>query len=343
MDNETSMTLKNLHQEYLPAIERELVKVLGLVDSDACPDLMTMMAYHLGWEGENAGPEATGKRIRPLLVLLTCSAAGGDWELALPVAASVELIHNFSLLHDDIEDQSPLRRGRPTVWKRWGIPQAINTGDTMFTLAHLATLSLDMKTPPKTTLIASKIIQKTCLALTQGQYLDISYENRDDITINDYWSMISGKTAALLSACTELGALVAGTNQEIQEHYRSFGYHLGLAFQVLDDILGIWGDVTKMGKSSTSDLITRKKTLPILYGIENNQMFAEKWKKGDITPNEASSLARQLEAEGARDFTQKAANQLTQKALDSFRNAKPSGEAGEALHELANSLLKRNQ
>ena len=332
----------NLFKEILlPTIEADLKKTIERIDRDHYPLLVSMMSYHLGWEGENAGPKATGKRIRPLLVLLTCSAAGGDWKLALPAAVSVELIHNFSLLHDDIEDHSSLRRGRPTVWKKWGIPQAINTGDAMFSLAHLAMLDLEETISSKVSLDASKIIQNACLALTKGQFLDISYEDKDEISIEDYWLMISGKTAALISTCTELGALISGTKQDIVENYCSFGYNLGLAFQVLDDLLGIWGDSLKIGKSNSSDLVTRKKTLPILFGLQNNQAFADRWKQGKIELDEVADIARQLEVEGARSYTKQAANQLTQTALEFFYKAKPSGEAGKALEELTNSLLNR--
>jgi geranylgeranyl diphosphate synthase type I len=302
-----------------------------------------MMAYHLGWEGEKAGPEATGKRIRPLLVLLTCSAAGGNWKQALPAAAAVELIHNFSLLHDDIEDRSPLRRGRPTVWVEWGIPQAINTGDAMFSLAHLVLLNLKKELSQSITLDSAEILQQTCLALTQGQHLDIAYEDQENLHIDDYWLMIGGKTAALLSACTELGALAAGTSRSIQQHYQAFGFNLGLAFQVLDDLLGIWGDAAKIGKSNASDLVTGKKTLPVLYGLEKDQAFAARWQQGNIIPEEVPTLAWQLETEGARTYTQMQANRLTEKALDAFTAAQPQGDAGEALRELANRLLQREQ
>jgi geranylgeranyl diphosphate synthase type I len=337
------MPLSAFYSMFLPAIEKSLKEAASLVDGESYPDLQAMMAYHLGWEGENAGPEATGKRIRPLLVLLTCSAAEGNWEWALPAAAAVELIHNFSLLHDDIEDHSPLRRGRPTVWARWGIPQAINTGDAMFALAHLVLLQLEKTTSAPTTLQAVRILLQTCLDLTQGQHLDISYEKREGLEIEDYWRMVEGKTAALLSACTELGALTAGARQEKQQHYRVFGFNLGLAFQALDDILGIWGDAEKIGKSNASDLVTGKKTLPVLYGLKNNQAFASRWKEGEITFDEVPSIARQLEAEGARTYTQGQANLLTQKALDAFTAAQPQGAAGEALQELANMLLQREQ
>ena len=336
------MTIK-LQETLIPAIETELKRTIELIDRERYPLLGAMMAYHLGWEGENAGQEATGKRIRPLLVLLTCSAAGGDWTKALPAAVSVELIHNFSLLHDDIEDQSDLRRGRQTVWKIWGIPQAINTGDAMFSLAHLAMLYLQETTSVNISLSASRVLQNACLELTKGQFLDISYEEKEEISIDEYWLMIGGKTAALLSACTELGALISGAEQDQLERYRSFGYHLGLAFQVLDDLLGIWGDTNKIGKSNTSDLVTKKKTLPILYGLQNNRGFAKRWKQGEITPDEVADIAKQLEAEGARSYTQEVANRLTQNALEAYHNAIPTGEAGKTLEELANTLLRRDQ
>lgn len=336
------MTTK-LQETLLPAIELELKRTIELINREKYPLLGTMMAYHLGWEGEDSGPEATGKRIRPLLVLLTCSAAGGYWKKALPAAASVELIHNFSLLHDDIEDQSDLRRGRQTVWKIWGIPQAINTGDAMFSLAHLALLGLEKTTSSDISLHASRVLQNACLGLTKGQFLDISYEEKDEISIDDYWLMIGGKTAALLSASTELGALISGAEPDQLENYRSFGYHLGLAFQVLDDLLGIWGDTDKIGKSNTSDLVTKKKTLPIIYGLQNNQGFAKRWKQGEITPDEVAEIAKQLEVEGARSYTQEAANRLTQSALEAYQNAMPTGNAGRTLEELASILLRRDQ
>ena len=173
-----------------------------------------MLAYHMGWEGEGAGPAARGKRIRPLLVLLTSGAAQGDWKNALPAAAAVELIHNFSLIHDDIQDGSDQRRGRPTVWKLWGTAQAINSGDAMFALAHLTIFRLAGTTNEHTAFQAAHMLQETCLELTKGQFLDMSYETQSQLMIDDYWPMVSGKTAALLATCTELGALVAGQMKE---------------------------------------------------------------------------------------------------------------------------------
>ncbi len=327
--------------DMLPSIEVELKNAVDSSNIPALADFHNMMAYHMGWEGEGAGPGATGKRIRPLLVLLTCAAAGGQWQHALPASAAVELLHNFSLIHDDIEDNSPLRRGRSTVWVKWGIPQAINTGDAMLTLAHLTILRLADHINPIIALEAVRILQQTCLELTKGQYLDISYENRSDLALDDYWPMISGKTGALISACTHLGALTAQADRVIQAAYRMFGYNLGLAFQTLDDLLGIWGNAANTGKSAQSDLVSGKKSLPVLYGLGQNKAFAQRWREGPILLGEVESVARLLEQEGARDYTQETAACLTDKALGALEVARPTGPAGDELYTLANQLLKR--
>lgn len=335
------MTLSQLNEIYRPAIEKELQTAVAYANGNGLEELHTMMAYHMGWEGEGAGPVATGKRIRPLLLLLSTQAAGGDWQKALPGAAAVELIHNFSLIHDDIEDNSPLRRGRPTLWTKWGVPLAINTGDSMFTLAHLALLRLEKTTNHRITLTATGVLQNTCLHLTQGQHLDISYEDMRNLTIDAYWPMVSGKTAALLSACTEIGALVADVDENTRNAYQRFGRNLGLAFQVLDDTLGIWGDAAKIGKSNASDLVAGKKSLPVLYGLGQNGDFAHRWLKSPIMAEEVSSIATQLETEGALDYAQTEANRLTEIALSALEEAQPRGEAGYALTQLANKLLQR--
>lgn len=335
------MSLNKLTALYRQAVEEELRQVVSLVNGKDCEQLHNMLSYHMGWEGENAGEEAQGKRIRPLLVLLTCASAGGQWQHALPAAAAVELVHNFSLIHDDIEDKSPLRRGRPTMWSRWGVAQAINAGDAMFTLAHLSILSLDKVTGAPVAVEACRLINTTSLRLTQGQYLDLAYESQAGLSSDAYWSMVHGKTAALLAACTELGALVAGAGQGRREAFEEFGAALGLAFQAKDDLLGIWGDVALTGKSTDSDLLSGKKSLPIIFGLGLDGAFARRWSQGSITAAEIPTLAAQLEREGARDYTQRTANRLTQQALAALNIAGPQGEAGEALVELAKKLLSR--
>ncbi len=335
------MSLSSLSEHYLPAIETTLQQAVERLRQPGLEELRHMLAYHMGWEGEGAGPEAHGKRIRPLLVLLTAEAAGGSWSKALPAAAAVELVHNFSLIHDDIEDDSPLRRGRPTVWAKWGVAQAVNAGDTMFTLAHLTVLGLAQTVSTSIALQAAQALQETCLELTQGQYLDLSYESRLDLGEADYWPMVGGKTAALLSACACLGALAANASPATCDAYAHFGRLLGLAFQAQDDLLGIWGDMALTGKSTASDLLAGKKSLPVLYGLSRGGAFARRWGQGPITEAEVGALAAQLEAEGGRAHTQEQADRLTVEALQALEDAHPQGEAGQALRELARRLLNR--
>ena len=333
------MDLKPLHSH----IELELQKQVSRLDSPRTNVFHEMLTYHMGWTGEGAGPEATGKRIRPLLVLLCTSSCGANWQSALPAAASIELVHNFSLVHDDIQDNSPTRRGRDTTWVKWGAPMAINVGDALFVIANQAIIDLKENYPAEIVLRAAEILNDTCLELTRGQYLDISYEGRTDLTVEDYWPMISGKTAALLSGCCHIGSWLGGADDSRQEAYRAFGHYLGLAFQAQDDILGIWGDEAVTGKSAASDLVEGKNSLPVLAGLGKKGTFAERWAKGPIQPEEVEEVRRSLASEGGLIVAQDASKQMTDLALMSLREADPQGEAGEALFELADKLLKRDQ
>ena len=335
------MALEEYFRILLPAIEKELKRAIATVDRPNLKDLWEMQAYHMGWQGIENNTGSGRKRIRPLLVLLVNEASGGEWKHALPAAAAVELVHNFSLIHDDIQDNSPLRRGRMTVWKRWGIPQAINTGDTMFTLAHLTMLHLAEFVPANITLQAVGLLQEACLELTKGQFLDLSFESREEITINEYWSMIEGKTAKLISTCTELGALIGQADNKVRQAYREFGRFLGLAFQVQDDYLGIWGEAERTGKSTASDLLSGKKSLPVLFGLTQKGKFAKRWKKGNILQEEVPDLANQLAIEGGQDFTTQRVNEYILSAKLTLQAARPQGEAGKALIELSEQLLDR--
>ncbi len=327
----------------LSSIELELNQQVSRFDTPRTQAFHEMLTYHMGWTGEGAGPEATGKRIRPMMVLLSTAACGSDWQSALPAAAAVELVHNFSLVHDDIQDNSDKRRGRPTTWVKWGMPMAINVGDALFVMSNQAIIDLKENHPAEIVVRAAEILHNTCLELTRGQFLDMSYEERTDLSVEDYWPMISGKTAALLSACCHIGALLGGADNAKQESYRSFGNYLGLAFQVQDDILGIWGDEVLTGKSAASDLVEGKNSLPVLAGLSANGKFAARWQQGPIRADEVQELARLLASEGGYETAMDAAKQMTDLALMSLREADPQGEAGDALFELADKLLKRNQ
>jgi len=341
--------MTDLINSMLTSIEEELQRQVSRLNQPHTKIYHEMLTYHMGWSGVNAGPEATGKRIRPLLVLLTSESAAtttGEssittWKNALPAAAAVELIHNFSLVHDDIQDHSDKRRGRSTVWVNWGIPQAINAGDGLFVLSNLAITDLIKYYPAEIVVKASQTLHNTCLDLTRGQYLDMSYENRSDLVVDDYWPMTSGKTAALLSCCCAIGALLGGADDASVDAYRSFGHYLGLAFQVQDDILGIWGDENLTGKSSASDLVVGKKSLPVIVGLGKKGKFAARWSQGPILPEEVEELAVLLASEGGYGFSHEVARQMTDLAVNSLREANPQGVAGEALMDIADRLLKR--
>jgi geranylgeranyl diphosphate synthase type I len=336
-----SNTVDGLYTAYLDAIEDNLKQAVSRANDFGNTQLYDMLAYHMGWKVGGKGSEARGKRIRPLLLLLSCSAAGGDWKRALPGATAVELVHNFSLIHDDIEDHSPLRRGRQTLWKKWGIPQAINAGDAMFALAHLEAIRLAKTVDASTGLQAVEILQRTCFHLTHGQYLDLSYESRNDLSVDDYWPMVEGKTAALISASTQLGSLAAFGDAHLCEIYRQFGRLIGLAFQVQDDLLGIWGNSSLTGKSSQSDLVTGKITLPVLYGLSQGGEFAGRWKQGRVHSDEVPQITHLLELSGAREFAHTQVTRLLGEALATFSQVNPAGIAAEALVSLASSLVNR--
>ena len=337
------MELENTIKEMLPHIESELHYSIDEYISSDTPELKTMLDYHMGWEGEGNGIHAQGKRIRPLLVLLSAGAINSKWENALPAAAAVELLHNFSLIHDDIQDNSSFRRGRPTVWKKWGVAQAINAGDLLFTIANLAIFRINQGLSSDKIISASLLLHNSSVNLTHGQYLDISYESRNNIEVDSYWKMIEGKTASLLGCCTEMGALIAGCEPDRQLAFKQFGFTLGLAFQIIDDWLGIWGDSAQTGKSTHSDLVSGKKTLPILFALSQKGKFSRIWENGKINPEDVTEISKILENEGAREYTEITAKKLTIESLQFLEEAAIFQDYKNALIDLSNVLLSRNK
>ncbi len=342
------MSLKSASEKYLPFIEAELRQVVTPHDPCLAP-FYGMMRYHLGWVDEGFAPSkgGAGKGLRPLLCLLTCQASGGDPNQALPAAAAIELVHNFSLVHDDIEDRSPVRRGRATVWKLWGAPQAINVGDSLFALAHLAMQRLaDRGVPHGRVLTALEILDQTCLALTEGQYLDLSFEVRLDVGVDEYLAMIRGKTAALFSAAAQLGALIAESEPQTIACYRRFGENLGLAFQIVDDILGIWGDPQVTGKPTADDIRQCKKTLPIVRALEVEKKTANKslrdiYQRAALDEEAVKAVLNILEDSGARRYAEATAKGYYQKALAELDVTDVGNEARDDLRELAAFLIER--
>jgi geranylgeranyl diphosphate synthase type I len=249
----------------LTDIETEMAAMLEVRGGHARP-LYDMLAYHLGLDG--TGPH--GKRMRPLLGLLAYQSLGGEYEPALPGAAAVELGHNFSLVHDDIEDADRERRHRPTLWALYGVPLAINAGDALFALSRLALYRLlDRGFSEERVLSLMRVYDETCLALCEGQYLDISFERQEHVTVEAYFEMIGKKTAALIGASVQAGALLATDDETIGEQYRAFGYDLGIAFQMADDVKGSFWSSADSGKVEAGDIRRRKKTLPIVWALEH--------------------------------------------------------------------------
>ena len=253
-------------QEMREALEKDLKSSLFPLQNEYGSEMVEMISYHLGWnEAEN---QSSGKRIRPLIALLCCAALGGEWPTAIPVASAIELIHNFSLVHDDIEDNSVTRRGRPTIWKEWGIAKAINLGDSIFVLSRLACYRLNDFNIPKDRIVdVLRTLDEACLDLTIGQQMDLFFEALASVELETYLRMIQGKTSALISAAAACGGMIAGAQGHEIERLFEYGHHLGLAFQIRDDILGIWGETSITGKPTDDDLISRKKNLPLLYGL----------------------------------------------------------------------------
>jgi geranylgeranyl diphosphate synthase type I len=326
----------------LNALEADLRQAVRLPGDSRYAGIGEMISHHFGWSDDDA--QARGKRIRPLLTLLSCAALGGEWQSALPAATAVELIHNFSLVHDDIQDNSTERRGRPTVWSLWGVPQAINTGDALLVMGRIANHRLlDQGVAAATVLEVQRLLDLACLRLTEGQHLDLAFERREAVTAEEYLGMIEGKTAALVSAACGCGALVADATPRAVEACRQFGRHLGLAFQITDDLLGIWGEPSVTGKPAGDDLRSRKKTLPAVYGLATSADFRRLWEKAASEAADISAMAGALEACGARAHVQEAANEHTNLALAELERASLRGDAGTELRDLAARLLARDR
>jgi geranylgeranyl diphosphate synthase, type I len=306
-----------------------------------------MQEYQLGWRDEQLAPTQVdlGKLLRPQLTLLACRVAGGDPQRALPLAAGIQLIHDFSLIHDDIEDNSDTRRGRPTVWKLWGLAQGINTGDGMYVVAHLALHQLSQAgAPADVTLEVLKRFDQTILTICEGQFLDLSFEG--DLAINeaDYLAMISRKTAALTAAASGLGAIVGGADAATAKALFEYGENLGLTFQIQDDVLGIWGDPELTGKPFAADLYRRKVSLPIIHALhsaERRETLAQIYSQPEIGAHDVRNMLDILDQAGSRGYTEGVAEHYHHQALSALDAARGSAAALAEIRAISERLLKR--
>lgn len=343
------MNIQTRFDRYLQAIEKELKATLK-VPHEVLAFFYGMMHYHLGWVDEHfiACDVYRGKRLRPLFCLLTCEAVSGDFSPALPAAAAVEIVHNFSLIHDDIEDNSPTRRHRTTVWKLWGIPQGINVGDGLFVQAYLALSHLvERGVPHARALSAQRALIEAALTLCEGQYLDMTFEPRLDVSLDEYLWMIRNKTATLLACSCQLGAMVVSDDSTLIAHYRRFAENLGMAFQIQDDILGIWGQEEVTGKSAVGDIQQRKKTLPFVYAVsvagqdEAGRRLKEIYSRPVIDERAVAEVLDILAAVGAREYALEMGAEYHRLALKELEATGVDNAAQASLRDLANLLVGR--
>ena len=322
---------------------RELELFLrSLLDRPAAPLLYRMARYHLGWEDEHGVPAASGgKGARPALCLLACEAAGGQWQSALPAAAAVELVHNFSLIHDDIQDQDRERHHRPAVWTVWGEAQAINAGDALLALARLALTRLDGQAHNAAFVAqAGRVLDEATLEMVEGQVMDLDLEGRPRVGLEEYFDMVGRKTGALFACALELGVLAAGADLAARESFRRLGRSLGVAFQVRDDILGVWGNEATTGKPTGADIARRKNSLPVVLAFgaaersqadELRRVYAGGDVPGVLTTFERLSVRRKCEQLAA----EKAADAMN--LLDSLELSSP---AAAEIREVTSFLLE---
>ena len=336
--------MNNLMDQMRLWVDQQIGLMLETPLLDCLAELKNMLAWQLGMDGTPGSEFARGKRIRPLLLLLTAYAQGGNWENTLSAAAAVELMHNFSLIHDDIEDGSELRRGRPTVWVKWGTAQAINAGDAMLGLAQLAVLRDAENMPAKDGISLFRRFNRTLLELTGGQHLDLVYEGASELNVHQYDRMVAGKTGALLAACFEMGAVAGGAEASQVEQMFSVGRAVGRAFQIQDDWLGIWGSEQVTGKSSRSDLLVKKKTFPVVMGLESVSDFKSLWQRNKkIDLSLANSLADLLAESGMKELTEEEFNQEYDLALKRLQGLDLVEGRVQPLRELLLSMRNRSQ
>lgn len=331
------------HREPLEASLRTLL------DAQQPPQLRRMLRYHLGWEEADGAPAShTGKRLRPSLCLLVCEALGGDVRLALPLAAAVELVHNFSLVHDDVQDRDRKRHGRDTVWAIWGEAQAINAGDALLAIAHSALASAaEAGLPAEATVQATSLLSERTLEMVGGQVMDLEFERRTDVSQEEYLAMVSRKTGALFDASLALGAIAAGAPLSVVEAMGRCGRSLGIAFQIRDDALGAWGEERRTGKAAGADIRRRKKALPAVYAFAQadaggREQLGRIYGRDDVSQTDVDWVLQLMDAIGAQAYCSAVADEHREAALSELDSTAIPPEAAGELRQAADFLLSRD-
>ncbi|MFD9128449.1 family 2 encapsulin nanocompartment cargo protein polyprenyl transferase [Kitasatospora sp. NPDC059571] len=309
------------------------------------PSMRRIAGYHLGWWEADGTPCAagTGKAIRPALVFAATQAAGGTPAVAVRAAAAVELVHNFTLLHDDVIDRDRTRRHRPTAWRVFGTTEAILAGDAMHSLA-LRVLAEDAHpaAPSAVRRLADCVVE-----LCAGQQADCAFEQRSDVTLAECLAMAEGKTGALLGAACAIGALYAGAGEAAADVLDAFGREIGLAFQLIDDLIGIWGDPTVTGKPVGADLAARKKSLPVVYALSSGTAAAAELAAlyrldRPLNAAELQQAAAAVERAGGRAWAQGESCERMASAIAHLADAVPDPAAADDLLALAELVTRRS-
>jgi geranylgeranyl diphosphate synthase type I len=322
------------------------------------PNTWKVAAYHFGWvdaAGRPSGSDVTGggKGVRARLALLSARAAGAPAEVGLPGAVAVELLHNFSLVHDDVMDGDVQRRHRRTVWAVFGVPAAILAGSALQSLA----LEVVLDPPTPAGAAAADLLSKTTRALIGGQFEDLAFERRRSVTVAEAEEMAAGKTGALVVASAAVGAVLAGAGPETVAALEAYGDHVGLAFQLEDDLLGIWGDPTVTGKPALADLRARKKSLPVAAALATGGPAADRLREWLATPApppgqatevdwedlaELRAIADLVEQAGGRAWVAAEARRQVVLAEQALAGAPVEPAAAAEMVALARSLLGRS-
>jgi geranylgeranyl diphosphate synthase type I len=307
-------------------------------------ELRRVVAYHLGWADADGAPQTNsgGKSIRPTLALLGAEASGGVGSDAVPGAVAIELVHNFSLLHDDVMDHDRTRRHRPTAWALYGIGPAICAGDALIVLAH------EVLTRQRTSaaLDADRLLARATATMIAGQADDLRFEGCLDVSVDDYLLMAARKTGALLGCAAGIGAVLAGARRDVVTALDTFGRHLGLAFQCVDDLLGIWGDPRSTGKPVGSDLRQRKASLPIIgalcAGGPNADELGRLLSNGALDERAVARATELVTDNGGRERTEREAAAQFDAALNALAAVPLATAARAELVELAHFVVQRD-
>jgi len=330
-------TLLRARDAYEPALR----KAVARLDRRSAE----LASYHLGWTDADGNPTtgSGGKAVRPALALLSAQAAGASWNVGVPGAVAVELVHNFSLLHDDLMDGDTERRHRATVWAQWGAPAAILCGDAMLALANqvlLDTATLDA-------IAAARLLADATQQLIRGQYDDLAFEQRDDVAVDECLEMAAGKTGALLACSAAIGAVLAGAPAGAVRALSVYGAELGVAFQLVDDLLGIWGNPQSTGKPVGSDLRARKKSLPISWATANGGAAGRElaaWLRtagGSDTDAAVAHAAALVEAAGGRAWAEEEARRRLSLGETALASAPLDPAARDELVSLGRFIVTR--